>query len=55
MCLRYIHKGLLKVETGDMSANAISGKILDVLEPLQLVGFGFNGASVMPAIKGRCR
>lgn len=63
VCLRYIHKGLLKeravgfVETGDMSANAISAKILDVLEPLQLdhalcVGFGFDGASVMSGHKG---
>lgn len=35
-----------------MTAEAISAKILEVLEPLQLdpelcVGFGFDGASVM--------
>lgn len=64
VCLRYIHKGLLMeravgfVENGDMSASAISAKILDVLEPLQVdpalcVGFGFDGASVMSGHKGR--
>uniref|UniRef100_A0A673LF96 TTF-type domain-containing protein n=1 Tax=Sinocyclocheilus rhinocerous TaxID=307959 RepID=A0A673LF96_9TELE len=63
VCIRYIHKGQLKeravgfVETGDMSTSAISAKILEVLEPLQLdpnlcVGFGFDGASVMSGKKG---
>ena len=38
------------VETDNMTAEAISAKILEVLEPLQLdpelcVGFGFDGAS----------
>lgn len=42
VCIRYIHKGQLKeravgfVVTGDMSPSAISAKILEVLEPLQL-------------------
>lgn len=63
VCIRYIHKGVLKeravgfVETQDMKAGAISGRILEVLEPLQLdpslcVGFGFDGASVMSGNKG---
>ncbi|KAJ4926584.1 hypothetical protein JOQ06_014334 [Pogonophryne albipinna] len=42
VCIRYMHKGMIKeravdfLETGDMHANAISVKILHVLEPLQL-------------------
>ncbi|KAJ4947757.1 hypothetical protein JOQ06_009790 [Pogonophryne albipinna] len=63
VCIRYMHKGMIKeravgfLETGDMHANAISAKILQVLEPLQLdpklcVGFGFDGASVMSGNKG---
>ncbi|KAF3844479.1 hypothetical protein F7725_007642, partial [Dissostichus mawsoni] len=63
VCIRYMHKGMIKertvgfLETGDMDANAISAKILQVLEPLQLdpklcVGFGFDGASVMSGNKG---
>ncbi|KAI4821024.1 hypothetical protein KUCAC02_028976, partial [Chaenocephalus aceratus] len=42
VCIRYMHKGMIKeravefLETGDMHANAISAKILQVLEPLQL-------------------
>uniref|UniRef100_A0A3B4X175 TTF-type domain-containing protein n=1 Tax=Seriola lalandi dorsalis TaxID=1841481 RepID=A0A3B4X175_SERLL len=45
------------VETANMNAEAISAKILEVVEPLQLdpalcVGFGFDGASVMSGNRG---
>ncbi|KAK7163906.1 hypothetical protein R3I94_002577 [Phoxinus phoxinus] len=63
VCVRYLHNGTLKeravgfVETDNMTAEAISAKILEVLEPLQLdpglcVGFGFDGASVMSGNRG---
>ena len=63
VCLRYIHGGVIKeraigfAETGDMTADGISKKILQVLEPLELdpsrcVGFCFDGASVMSGNKG---
>jgi len=63
VCVRYVHAGKVKeravgfIETGDMSANGISSKILQIIEPLQLdpslcVGFGFDGASVMSGNKG---
>jgi ethanolamine ammonia-lyase small subunit len=61
--VRYLHNGTLKeravgfVETDNMTAEAISAMILEVLEPLQLepglcVGFGFDGASVMSWNRG---
>ena len=43
------------VEMANMSAEAISAKILEVLEPLQLdpaLCFGFDAASVMSGIRG---
>lgn len=63
VCIRYLHSGTLReravgfVETANMTAEAISAKILEVLEPLQLdpalcVGFGFDGASVMSGNRG---
>ena len=63
VCVRYLHNGTLEeravgfVETDKMTAEAISAKILEVLEPLQLdpglcVGFGFDGASVMSGNRG---
>lgn len=63
VCIRYLNNGTLKeravgfVETDNMTADAISVKILEVLEPLQLdpglcVGFGFDGASVMSGNRG---
>lgn len=63
VCIRYIHAGTIKeraigfVDTGDMSANAISEKILEVLQPLELdpslcVGLSFDGASVMSGNRG---
>ncbi len=61
VCIRYVQKGQLKeravglVDTGDMSASAISAKILQVLEPLQLdpnLCIGFDGALVMSGNKG---
>uniref|UniRef100_A0A3B4VA62 TTF-type domain-containing protein n=1 Tax=Seriola dumerili TaxID=41447 RepID=A0A3B4VA62_SERDU len=62
VCIRYLHDGALReralgfVETANMTAEAISAKILEV-EPLQLdpalcVGFGFDGASVMSGNRG---
>lgn len=63
VCIRYLHEGLLKeraigfLDTCDMTAAAISEKILEVLAPLNLdpdlcVGFCFDGASVMSGAKG---
>lgn len=63
LVVRYVHSGKVKeravgfVETGDMSANGISEKILQVIEQLQLdpslcIGFCFDGASVKSGNKG---
>lgn len=63
VCIRYIHNGIITeravgfVAIEDMSATAISRKILEVIEPLQLdpslcVGFSFDGAAVMSGNKG---
>ena len=54
VCVRYLHNGTLKeravgfVEMDNMTAEAISAKVLEVLESLQLdlglcVRFGFDG------------
>lgn len=62
VCVRYLRNSTLKeravgfVETDNMTAAAISAKILEVPEPLQLdpglcVGFGFDGASVMSPLR----
>ncbi|CAK6969183.1 zinc finger MYM-type protein 1-like, partial [Scomber scombrus] len=63
VCVRFIHCGTIKehalgfVKTADLSAQGISRRILEILEPLGLdpslcVGFCFDGASVMSGHRG---
>lgn len=63
VCVRFIHGGVIKeravgfVEAADLSAQGISQKILEVLQPLELdpslcVGLCFDGASVMSGHRG---
>jgi hypothetical protein len=63
VCLRYVYMGSVReraiglVDTEEMTAEAISKKIMEVVAPVELdpnlcVGFGFDGASVMAGHKG---
>lgn len=63
VCIRFIHSGIIKeralgfVKTADLSAQGISQRILEILEPLRLdpslcVGLCFDGASVMSGHRG---
>ncbi len=63
VCVRFIHSGTIKewalgfVKTADLSAQGISQRIHEILEPLGLdpslcVGFCFDGASVMSGHRG---
>lgn len=63
VCLRYVHMRTVRkravglVAKDNMTAYAIAQKILEAVAPFELdpslcVGFGFDGASVMPGHKG---